>query len=190
MGSPRILAFSGSPSRVSLNARFVCIAAGGAEAAGAEVTHAHLADYELPVFSTDLEQRTGMPENARAFKQLMMDHDGFLVASPENNGSVTAALKNTVDWVSRSGDGQDGRAAFRGKTGAFISASDGQFGAVRSLDHCRYLFGRLGVTVIPQMYPLGHADRVVGEDGTIADEKIRARAEAVGRALAEALRRG
>jgi len=162
---------------------------GGAEAAGAEVTFVHLADFELPVFSVDLEDRIGMHENARAFKKLMMEHGGFLIASPENNGSVTAALKNMVDWVSRGTDGNPGRAAFSGKFGAFLSASTGGFGGVRSLDHVRYLFGRLGVTVIPEMYPLAHAGKAIADDGSIADGKIRDSARAVGRALAGAMMR-
>ena len=60
----------------------------------------------------------------------------------------------------------------------------------RSIDHVRYLFARLGVTVIPEMFPLGGADKVIGEDGGISDEKIRKSAESIGRTLVEAMLRG
>lgn len=190
MNPPKILAFSGSPSRRSLNSRFVRVAMAGAEAAGASVTYVELADFELPIFSVDLEDRIGMHENARAFKKLMMEHGGFLIASPEYNGSVTGALKNLIDWVSRGSDGNSGHAAFHNKYGAFLSASPGAFGGVRSIDHARYLFGRLGVTVIPQMFPLGNATKVIDEDGNVEDDKIRDSAEAIGKALCERMLAG
>lgn len=185
----KILAFSGSPSRKSLNDKVVRVAMEGAVAAGAEVRHVLLADYEMPVFCVDHEDVLGMHENARAFKALMMEHDGFLISSPENNGSVTAAFKNTIDWVSRTGDGHGGRAAFTGKYAALLSASPGVFGGVRSLDHARYMLARLGVTIVPANFPISNADQMFDDDGAVVDEKGAEAMRAVGRALAEALDR-
>ena len=186
---PTILAFSGSPSRRSLNDKVVRVAMEGAIEAGAEVRHVMLADYELPVFSVDLEDRIGMHENARAFKALMMEHDGFLISTPENNGSITAAFKNMIDWVSRTGDGHGGRAAFTGKYCGLLSASDGVFGGVRSLDHARYMLARLGVWIIPANYPVSTADKMFDQAGRVIDEKAGQAMRAVGRSLAEALKK-
>ena len=61
---PTILAFSGSLREGSYNQRLVRIAAGGAEAAGADVTLLDLRDLPLPVYSADLEKREGLPPNA------------------------------------------------------------------------------------------------------------------------------
>lgn len=37
-----------------------------------------------------------MPE--KKLKQLFIDHHALLIASSEYNRSITAALKNTIDW--------------------------------------------------------------------------------------------
>jgi NAD(P)H-dependent FMN reductase len=187
MAKPKILAFSGSVGRTSLNANFVRAAIPGASAAGAEVRYVALADYAVPVFTKDLEAEIGMHENARAFKALMMDHHGFLISMPEYNGSVPGGFKNLIDWVSRTTDGHPGNAAFAGKFAAFLSASGGQFGAVRSLDHARYIFNRMGATVVPQHFPLNGADKLFDAEGRLTDDKVRKGAEAIGRALAEVL---
>ena len=80
--TPRILAFAGSLRRESFNKKLVPIAAKGARDAGAEVTLIGLEDFPLPVFDQDLEARQGMPENGKKLKQLFIDHDGLLIASP------------------------------------------------------------------------------------------------------------
>jgi hypothetical protein len=64
-----------------------------------EVTHIELADFELPIYNADLEAR-GTPEAAIRLKALFHAHPGWIICSPEYNGSYTALLKNTIDWVS------------------------------------------------------------------------------------------
>jgi chromate reductase, NAD(P)H dehydrogenase (quinone) len=99
--TPRILALAGSTRRDSFNKRLVRIAARGAEAAGAEVTIIDLRDFPLPLFDEDLEREQGPPEAATRLKRLLVGHDGLLIASPEYNSSITAVLKNALDWASR-----------------------------------------------------------------------------------------
>ena len=98
--TPRILAFAGSLRGESFNKKLVPIAARAARDAGAEVTPIDLRDFPLPLFDQDLEAGQGMPEDGTRLKKLFTEHDGLLVASPEYNSSVTAALKNVIDWVS------------------------------------------------------------------------------------------
>src|SRR4051812_36524754 len=99
--TPRILAPAGSTRRDSYNKRLVRLAARGAEAAGAEVAVIDLRDFPLPLFDEDLEREQGPPEAAPRLKTRMVESDGLLIASPEYNSSITAVLKNAIDWVSR-----------------------------------------------------------------------------------------
>ena len=99
--TPKILAFAGSARKESFNKKMVRIAAAGARAAGAEVTVMELEQFRLPLFDQDEEAEHGLPENGRKIKDLMLAHQGFLIAAPEYNSSITPLLKNTIDWASR-----------------------------------------------------------------------------------------
>src|SRR5438128_1846133 len=101
MSAPRILAFAGSLRNDSYNKKLVQIAAASARRAGAEVTCIDLKDYPLPIYDGDIEAASGIPENGQKLKKLFLEHDGLLIAAPEYNSSISAALKNTIDWVSR-----------------------------------------------------------------------------------------
>src|SRR5262249_59967372 len=142
---PRILAFAGSLRRDSFNKKLVPIAAKGARDAGAEVTRIDLKDFPLPLFDQDLEAEQGMPENGKKLKQLFIDHDGLLLACPEYNSSITAVLKNAIDWVSRPAPGEPPLVAFRGKGVTLMSASPGALGGLRGLVHVRSILGNIGV---------------------------------------------
>src|SRR6218665_2317614 len=99
--TPRILVFGGSLRRDSFNHKLAVIAGEAAKEAGAEVTLIRLRDFPLPLFDQEIEDTTGMPDEARRLKKLFIEHDGFLIASPEYNSGMSAALKNAVDWASR-----------------------------------------------------------------------------------------
>lgn len=187
MTAPQILAFSGSLRAESFNQKMVRQAARGAEAAGAEVTVIHLADLALPVFSEDLEAQ-GTPDSAKKLREMMIAADGFLIASPEYNSSLTAALKNAIDWASRPGDsGLPGLAAYAGKAAAIMAASPGGLGGLRGLVHLRAILGNLQMIVLPEQFALSNAGSAFDEQGQLADEKTAVRVEGLGRGLAEFL---
>src|SRR5262245_53093709 len=101
MAAARILAFAGSTRTASFNKRLLHFAVAEARAAGAEVTHVDLRDFAMPLYDGDLEAASGLPAAAKAFKRLLIDHPGFLIASPEYNSSIPGVLKNAIDWASR-----------------------------------------------------------------------------------------
>lgn len=186
--TPKILAFAGSTRQDSYNQRLVRAAAAGASGAGADVEVLDLRDFRLPVFDEDLERDQGPPPPAVALKARMAESDGFLIASPEYNSSVTAALKNTIDWVSRPAPGEAPLVAFRGKAAVLMSASPGALGGLRGLVHLRSVLGNIGVIVLPDQYLLPRAFEEFAEDGSLRP-KPREAAEALGRTLAEFLAR-
>lgn len=93
VNSPKILAFAGSAKETSYNKKLVQIAAAGAKTAGAEVTYIDLRDFPMPLFDEDLEVQQGIPVAVRQFKDLMLAHQGLLIACPEYNSSITPLLK-------------------------------------------------------------------------------------------------
>jgi NAD(P)H-dependent FMN reductase len=182
--TPRILAFAGSLRRDSYNKRLVRIAADSARQAGAEVALIDLRDYPMPLYDEDLERAEGPPANARTLKQMFVEHHGLLLAAPEYNSSITAVLKNTIDWVSRPQPGEPALVAFTGKAAALMSASPGALGGLRGLVHVRAILGNLGVLVLPQQLAIARAFEAFAEDGSLKDAKLHAGIQGLGNALA------
>lgn len=180
---PKILAFAGSLRKDSYNKKLVRIAAQAAEAEGAEVEVIDLADYPLPIFDEDLEAREGMPANGAKLKERMKAAHGFLISSPEYNSSITAALKNAIDWASRLGPNESPLAAFAGKAAVLMAASPGQLGGLRGLVHLRSILGNIGVTVLPDQIAVSRAFEAFTDAGQLKDEKQHAGIENLGRKL-------
>jgi NAD(P)H-dependent FMN reductase len=187
--TPKILAFAGSARKASWNKKLVHIAAAGARAAGAEVTLIDLADYPLPLFNEDEEAERGLPENGRKIKDLMLSHQGFLISSPEYNSSITALLKNTIDWASRPIPGEPPLACFTGKVATLISASPGALGGMRALVHVRAILGNIGTLVLPGTISIVKAHEAFAEDGSLKDRQQHERVERLGGELVTFLRK-
>lgn len=183
---PKILAFSGSLRKESFNQKLAKLAAEAARKAGGEVTLFNLRDYPLPVFDQDVEAAEGLPANARKLKELFAAHDGLLISSPEYNSSVTAALKNAIDWVSRQASpGEPGLASFTGKTAALISASPGGLGGLRGLVHLRSILGNIQVLVIPDQLAVSAAQEAFTPEGALKDSRKQVTLESIAKRLVE-----
>jgi chromate reductase len=167
MALPRILAFAGSARRESLNRKFLDVAMEAAKEAECEVTLADLNELSLPLYHGDLEDKTGLPENAVKLISLITTHQGLLIASPEYNSMITPLLKNTIDWCSRADDNP-----FEGKAAAVISASPGPFGGVRSLAMAQALLLKLGCRVVSGQSYLANAGKAFDAGGRLVDEHV------------------
>ncbi|WP_334838330.1 NADPH-dependent FMN reductase [Nostoc sp.] len=185
--TPKILAFAGSTRIDSYNKKLVKIAADGAKAAGAEVTYLDLRDLPLPLFDEDLEAQEGLPANARTFKDLLISHQGLLIASPEYNSSLTAVLKNAIDWASRPAPNEAPLAAFAGKVASIMSASPGALGGLRGLVHLRSILGNIKVLVLPDQIAVTKAYEAFNADGTLKDPKQQESIEQLGDGLTKIL---
>ena len=179
----RILAFAGSTRRESYNKRLVKIAAGGAKEEGGIVSIIDLSDFPLPLFDEDLEASQGPPESALRLKTLMTSHDGFLIASPEYNSSLSAVLKNAIDWVSRSASGEPPLMAYNGKVATILSASPGSLGGLRGLVHLRSILGNLGVLVLPDQVAIPRAFEAFDAEGRLIDPNRQASVSQLGATL-------
>lgn len=184
-----ILAFAGSARSGSFNKKLVRIAARAAESAGAEVTLVDLRDFALPVYDGDLEAAEGLPAVAAEFRRLLFAHDGLLIASPENNGSVSALLKNTIDWSTRTEDAKPDISGYRGKIASILAASPGALGGLRGLAHLRALLEMIGCIVLPDQIAIRGADSAFDEAGELKDPAQGKRVERIGTGLAEFLAR-
>jgi chromate reductase, NAD(P)H dehydrogenase (quinone) len=98
-----LIAFGTSISTKSINKQLAAYAGSLLEdsAKGIELEVLDLNDYQLPLFSQDLENQFGQQENAKAFLTKIKEADGIIVSFSEHNGNYSAAWKNLFDWCSR-----------------------------------------------------------------------------------------
>lgn len=178
--SIRIGVISGSLRAGSFNtklAKFVASQISGSSDAVIDVIS--LTDLDLPMFSEDLEAKE-FPASALELKSRMIACDGFLIASPEYNGSFSGALKNAIDWASRPREGEAPLACFKGKSAGLLAASPGAIGGLRGLRHVRQVLTQLHVVAVPAEFALGKAHEAFDADGNMTDENASKFASNVG----------
>ncbi|MCK9213123.1 MAG: NAD(P)H-dependent oxidoreductase [Rhodoferax sp.] len=178
----KLLIFAGSTRAQSFNRRLAKVAADLASQAGAEVTLLELSSLNIPLYNADLEA-IGTPADVIRLKEILLDHPGWIICSPEYNGSYTALLKNTLDWASSpvKGDPRWGQGSepFAGKVVGLLAASPGALGGLRSLQHLAPLLSNLQCWVAPQQFALGQAGSAFDADGQLTNDTQRTRVGSV-----------
>lgn len=159
----KIAVVIGSARKASMNRIY-------AQALEALAGEAMVFDYlpvgQLPLYNTDLE--ADMPAVLADVVARIQAADGILFVSPEHNRSVTALMKNTLDWVSRASGGN----GWAGKRAAVCGASPGARGADLSQMHLRQIAVILALEIMPQPEVYVQVkDTTFNEDGTFGSER-------------------
>lgn len=187
---PKILAFSGSLREHAFTKRVVKTAMNGAQKAGAHVDFVDLRDYPMPIYNGDLHEAEGFDATALKFQKLLCEYNGFLIASPEYNASLPAALKNAIDWASRANDEFKMGEVFKGKVAAIMTASPGAFGGIRCLAHMRSILSVLGVNVLPSEIAVGKVHEMFdGNADAMTNDTMKYLLENMGASLVDTLRK-
>tara|TARA_R110001583_G_scaffold177155_1_gene332154 strand:+ start:590 stop:1114 length:525 start_codon:yes stop_codon:yes gene_type:complete len=135
----KILAFAGSNSTTSINKQ---LATYTASLVDEKYDVADLNDYQLPIFSIDIEAE-GFPKAALKFNKLLSNYDGFVVSLAEHNGSYSAVFKNLFDWVSRID-----RKVFKEKPVLLLATSPGARGGKSVLETAATTFPHMGANIV------------------------------------------
>lgn len=180
---PRILLLSGSIRRQSYNTRLARCMAVAVQEAGGDATLISLADYPMAIYHGDDEAERGLPDAARQLRALFKSHHGVFFASPEENSSISALLKNTLDWVSRTDGDEAGKIPYMGKIAGIGGATTGASGTKLGQLHLRSVLSGLGMLVLPAMVGIPFAANAFEETGTLVSEEHRAAVEGLALAL-------
>jgi chromate reductase, NAD(P)H dehydrogenase (quinone) len=165
MADLKVLGISGSLRKKSFNTAALHACA-ELMPAGMTLTYARIDD--IPLFNQDVFD-AGVPEPAKRFRAEVAAADGLLIASPEYNFSVPAALKNAIDWGSRAPS-----QVFQDKPIAIFSASGGPLGGARVQYDLRRILGQLWGHVLPRPEVfIGNAAGKFDAQGRLADETTR-----------------
>jgi len=145
----RILVFGASNTKNSINKQLVQIAAN--RLSNTDNLFVDLNDYELPVYSVDLEREHGVHENALKFYELIKDSDAIIISVAEYNGLHTSAFKNLWDWLSRIPLDQP-RNIWDSKPMLLLSASPSRRPMNNVLKVSKELFPHFGADIIADFY--------------------------------------
>jgi chromate reductase, NAD(P)H dehydrogenase (quinone) len=173
MSAPKILILPGSNRTGSHNVRLAALAAKELTLLDVDVTRISLADYPLPLYDADTDARSGSPDSAVKLKQMIMAHQGVLIASPDYSASVSPVLKNAIDWVSRVRErGDPNYAAFKSRVFAICSASTEPNGGLPGLMALRQILEiGCGALVIPEQVAVARADQAFDDMDKLTDTR-------------------
>lgn len=136
----KIIAFGASPSKNSINKKLATYAA--SLFANAEVEILDLNNFQMPLFTVDLEAEIGQHELAKAFLAKIQSADFLVVSLAENNGNYSTAFKNIFDWCSRI----DVK-IFQEKPMLLMATSPGARGGASVLEIAKTAFPRYGADI-------------------------------------------
>lgn len=136
----KILAFSGSNSSSSINQKFVTFAA--SQIKDHQVKVIKLSNFEIPMFSEDIEKEKGFPYNLELLNKEIEAADGIIISVNEYNSGVSGFFKNNTDWLSRLN-----RDFLKNKKVLLLSTSPGGRGASSALAFTTDTFPRFGAEI-------------------------------------------
>ena len=136
----KIIACAGSNSQHSINKKLATYAAGLFD--NAEVEVLDLNDFEMPLYSVDIEVEIGQHTLAKAFLAKISTADIVVMSLAENNGNYSVAFKNVFDWCSRIG-----AKVFQDKPMLLMATSPGARGGATVLEIAKNALPRYGADV-------------------------------------------
>ena len=122
---------------------------------------------DIPLFNQDVFD-AGIPEPAKRLRAQVAAADGVLIACPEYNFSLTAPLKNAIDWASRPPN-----QSWQDKPVALFSVTPGPLGGARVQYDVRRILGQLWAHVLPRPEVFIGASASKFQDGKLTDEASR-----------------
>jgi NAD(P)H-dependent FMN reductase len=145
----KILAFAGSTSSTSINRELVQFVLKDFQ--DEDVNFINLNDFNMPVFSVDLEKK-GFPDEAHRFLKAIEECDVIICSLAEHNRSYSAAFKNVFDWASRINV-----KVFQNKPMLLMSTSPGGYGGGNVMNTAKTFFPQFAADVkdtfsLPKFY--------------------------------------
>lgn len=148
----KIVALAGSNSKNSINKTLATHVAKQVE--NTETIVADLNDYDLPLYSIDLEREKGIPVDASRLDDLLASADGLVISLAEHNGSYATAFKNAYDWMSRIN-----QKVWKNKPMLLMATSPGGRGGASVLQTAKSGFPYLGANIVADFsLPLFHTN--------------------------------
>lgn len=160
----KIVAFGASNSKQSINKKLAIFAA--IQISNAAIDILDLNDFEMPIYSIDRENESGIPQLAIEFRELMHGADGIIISFAEHNGAYSTAFKNIFDWVSRMGKDIWGNSPM-----FLLATAPGPRGGTSVLEIAIARIGRSNSNLVVK-FSLPQFGKNFSEENGILDEKL------------------
>lgn len=169
----KILLLAASVRKDSCNKKLINFIAKSSIANNFEIEQLDFADFLVPLYDGDLEEKKGLPQAAQNFIIKLNEARGLIIASPEYNFSTPGTLKNLIDWVSRAKPMPWAKYPIM-----LCSASPSLVGGNRGLLHTAVVLQCCcNAYVFPQMFSLADAYAAFSADGMLKDDELAGRLE-------------
>ncbi|MEM8565420.1 MAG: NAD(P)H-dependent oxidoreductase [Bacteroidota bacterium] len=174
----RILVFGSSNSKKLINKQLAIYAA--RKLKNAELVIIDLNDFNLPLYSPDLQEEQGMPTEVVRFNDLLLSAEGIILSMAEYNGCYTTVFKNIFDWLSRID-----KNVWKGKPMLLMGTSPDKRGAKSVIQIAKDAFPYYGGNVItdfslPQFNQNFQAGKLINE---VFERELNAKIEVFQEAL-------
>ena len=121
-----------------------------------------LNEYKFPIFEERLSNMKDPPPKAVQFAEKIKSADGVIIVTPEYNGGYPASLKNAIDLLYKE---------WKRKPVALATASNGQFGGAQVTTSLVFSLWKIGVCLVPAMYPGPQVQDSYNEAGIPTDKE-------------------
>jgi chromate reductase len=161
MTNPTLAVIVGSNRRESINRK---LAQGIANLAAGQFDVKFIQIDDLPIYNQDLEAEP--PAAVKRFKNEVSKADALLFVTPEHNRSVSALMKNAVDWGSR----PYGQSVWGGKAAFVTGTTPGAIGTALAQENLRLMLNFLGTITLPAEAYITFKPGLVDDAGEFTDE--------------------
>lgn len=166
----KVLTFGASNSSTSTNQKLALHAAEVLKSdvvQGVEIETIDLNDYEMPIYSTDRESASGIPEEAKKFFAQIGAADVLIMSFAEYNGSYSSAYKNVFDWMSRID-----MKVYQDKPTVVLSTSPSSYGGANVLKTVVDTAPFFGADIKGQLSVPEFAQNFDGEKGALTNPEL------------------
>ncbi|MCH9660967.1 MAG: NAD(P)H-dependent oxidoreductase [Bacteroidetes bacterium] len=161
----KILAFAGSNSSTSINHTLVSHVA--STISDAEVSVIKLTDYDLPLYSIDVETEQGFPNDLKTLLATIAEVDAMIISVNEHNGTISAFFKNVLDWLTR--------LEYKfpaNKKVLLLSTSPGKRGGVSALEYISGFLPRIDADIVGSIAFPSFSENFNSNEGTIVNTEL------------------
>ena len=123
---------------------------------------------DLPILDRMYKEMKNPEAKFQKLHDMVISADGYVPITPEYNHTVSAALKNTLDYCLEE---------YFFKPSAIISYSVGPFGGINAAQHLRQIFAELGAPSIPSSLQISKVHEAFDANGSLLHQEYERRIE-------------